>query len=414
MLKKDFKARLKTIKEVMIQDAGEAIELYEALVDDLHIDEQSDLIIELFDTKKIKHLASKSFYSAYYLSKKNRKKEAKQIYENILEFEPNNSAVLNNLAIIIEKKYDLNYAYELIEKAFSLTSDDDDIISSNYKRIKAEIEAIEKKDRNHTISASNVENENSFVRNKLKSFFTNVYNLEDFDKENNTVPIANYQFKVLMRTDETKADSLKNQWLDKGYILNTGERNEFRVIIYEINPYIINELENIALFQIDETWINGINAINKDNFNKIGYYKIIKKLNKTNKKFRIILIRDFNEFIISYLFENYKSVIVLAGSLVETLLIYYLEKSKIINVEYTLKKRQVSKKLYESHLGDLLNYLEENSLLAKQTVHLGNVTRLYRNYIHPGKELRDSNNIDKVKADLCFNSVSELISEVIR
>lgn len=412
MYKKDYNARLKLIKETINTNDNRARSLYESLVNDLYSEGDYELIIELYDIQKLKYLSSNSFYTAFMLKNKNRDKEAEKIYNNILEKEPNNTSVLNNLSVIVEQQ-DVYVALRLIERAYELISDDE-IISNNYDRIKTKVEEIEKINRNFKISARNVENENVFVRNKLSCFFENVETVEGFDKEKNIVAIPNWQFKVLMKTDEIKADSLRKQWIDKGYIIETNERNEHRVIKYQINPYIINALNTIEEFKIKDSWINGIEHINKDYLIKIEYYEKLHKLSKVNKKFKFILIRDYNEFVINYLFENNKSVIVIAGSIIETLLIYYLEKQKVKDVTYSLKNRQVSKKIYDAQLGDLLNYFEENNLLPKHMVHLGNVTRLYRNYIHPGKELRESNDVDKVKAELCFNSVSELINEVIR
>lgn len=48
-------------------------------------------------------------------------------------------------------------------------------------------------------------------------------------------------------------------------------------------------------------------------------------LKRIKKKFKEILLRDYNEFMVSYLFQNNKSVIILAGTIVETLLIYHLK-----------------------------------------------------------------------------------------
>lgn len=412
MYKKDYNARLKIIKETINTDNNNAQALYESLVNDLYSEENYDLIIELYDIKKLKHLSSNSFYTAFMLKKKNRDKDAERIYSNILIKEPDNTSVLNNLSIIVEQQ-DVYKAFRLIERAYELISNDE-IISNNYNRIKTKVEEIEKINQNFKISAKNVGNENNFVRNKLSCFFENIEAIEGFDKEKNIVAIPNWQFKVLMKTDEIKADALRKQWIDKGYIIETNERNEHRVIKYQINPYIKDALNTIDKFKIKESWINGIVRIDKDYLLKIEYYEKLSKLNKVNKKFKSILIRDYNEFVINYLFENNKSVIVIAGSIIETLLIYYLEKQKIKDVAYSLGNKQVSKELYDAQLGDLLNYFEENNLLARHMVYLGNVTRLYRNYIHPGKELRESNDIDKVKAELCFNSVSELINEIIR
>jgi hypothetical protein len=90
-----------------------------------------------------------------------------------------------------------------------------------------------------------------------------------------------------------------------------------------------------------------------------------------------------------------------------------LKKNKITTVIYDFNNQKVSRDLYEATLNDLLQYIEQNKKLEKQYVHLGNISRIYRNYVHPGKELRESEELDDSKANLCYISASELINNLI-
>lgn len=111
--------------------------------------------------------------------------------------------------------------------------------------------------------------------------------------------------------------------------------------------------------------------------------------------------------------KNHKSTIILSGSLIETLLIYHLKKKKITNVSYEVNNRKVSKELFEATLNDLLQFLEQKKMLEKHFVHLGNISRIFRNYVHPGKELRETEELDQSKSNICYISASELINTMI-
>ena len=116
-----------------------------------------------------------------------------------------------------------------------------------------------------------------------------------------------------------------------------------------------------------------------------------------------------NELYLNYVMNNEKSVVILSGSIVEMLLIYYCEKKKVKKIAYQRHNKTISKKLYESDLGDLISYVEQNKMLGNILVHLANISRIYRNYVHPGKELRESEQLSESKANLCFISTLEIV-----
>lgn len=74
------------------------------------------------------------FEIAYSLAEVGNEEEAKHVYEKHLSINGESSAVLNNLAIICEKRGDVKKAKELIAKAKSLNGNDE-IVSRNYGRI---------------------------------------------------------------------------------------------------------------------------------------------------------------------------------------------------------------------------------------------------------------------------------------
>ena len=70
-----------------------------------------------------------------------------------------------------------------------------------------------------------------------------------------------------MKTDEQKAESLRTQWLDKDYIIDTGQRGDYYEVVYEINPYIEKALSEIKFKVINPDWIKGIEKLNQLNMN---------------------------------------------------------------------------------------------------------------------------------------------------
>lgn len=68
--------------------------------------------------------------------------------------------------------------------------------------------------------------------------------------------------------------------------------------------------------------------------------------------------------------------------------------------------------MYDADLGDLLDYFEQNRMLSDLFVHMGNIARISRNFIHPGKELREAEQLSQAKADMCFISALEVVRHI--
>lgn len=103
--------------------------------------------------------------------------------------------------------------------------------------------------------------------------------------------------------------------------------------------------------------------LNTKSLEEINYYRNLKRIEKLNKEFKLIVKRDYDELTFNYLAKNNKTTIILSGSLIETLLIYYLKKKKVSTVAYEINNKKISKELYEATLNDLLQYLEQNKEL---------------------------------------------------
>lgn len=411
MTNKEFQNRKKEILTLIEQSEHEdAMELVHELVEELHSQKEFGKVVELYRSKFIEPKSDLySFEVAYALSDQNRESEAEPIYEHLVKVEPNNSAALNNLSNIKKGKGQIGEAFDLIQRAFEIEPDDE-IISNNYNNLSALIGEKEEIELNFKHALTYLPKENEFVLGKLRNFVSNAKKDPDFNK--NIMAIPRWKFKILMGTDEQKAFLLLDQWLDKGYIRKTGERGHYNELVYEINPFLEKGINNLKPSKINQSWIDGINNLNVDYLESISYFKIIKKVNRVKKSIRNILLRDVNELFLNHAMGNEKSVVILSSSIVEILLIYYCEKKKVNKVTYQRHNKNISKKLYESDLGDLLSFIEQNKMVGSMLVHMANISRIYRNYVHPGKELRESDKLSESKANLCFISTIEIINKI--
>lgn len=375
-------------------------------------------VIEVCDLYTIDEIGStnKLFELGYSLYEQKDYVRAKKAYEKHIELTNHSSGALNNLGLIYKKDGDFLKAIELFKKALEL-SPNDEILKNNLTSTIKEFEAKEKEQNERKSlelsfksSLKALKQENSFVLEKLNIFLISIKKDEKFN--NWIVPIPAYKFPILMATDKQKAESLKAQWLTKSYIQESDRRDEHRVVIYYINPYLEAEIIRINNNKIPDNWLSGFENISIGKLEEIGYFDLIARIQKVNKKFRLLLERDFNELVFNYLVQNEKSTIVLSGSLVELVLTYHFEKKKLDPVPYTDSKGTLrNKKLYDCVLNDLIIYAENNNFYGSDFPHLSNLSRIYRNFIHPGRELKDK--LDKSKCDLCFISTTEILKKIL-
>lgn len=414
MTQKELNEKVKEIIKLIQEDNEfDASILFDNLASSLHSQKQYGDIINAF--KKISKIISDktllfTFELAYSYLELNDENSAEKVYEFILSNEPKNSAVLNNLSNIKKRKRKFKEAFDLISRAIQIEPNDE-IITNNYDNLNQIVSEQREREQKFKQSLTFLERENDFVVTKLKLFIQNAKKDENYN--NGVLPIAKWKFKVFMQTDEQKSESLREQWLDKNYIINTGHKGNYYETVYEINPFLEKALINLKKNEINQNWIKAIELINTKSLEEINYFRNLKRIEKLNKEFRLIVKRDYDELTFNYLAKNNKTTIILSGSLIETLLIYYLKKKKVSTVAYEVNNKKIAKELFEATLNDLLQYLEQNKELEKQYVHLGNISRIYRNYVHPGKELRESEELDDSKANLCYISASELINNLI-
>jgi tetratricopeptide (TPR) repeat protein len=408
---KEFKAKLGSFKSlrnsISVRDFVSTIEEY---IEELYGQNEHSRIVEIFHSDFCYPKVNYYFFEvAFSLNKNGFVDEAEIVYENILRTQPNNTAVLNNLSLIKLSKNKINEAYKLINHGYEVDPHDQNI-STNIKTISLKYQEMQKYHEFYKKCSTYLADENDFVLNKLKTFLLNVD--KDPTCKLGKIPIPSWKFSVLMATDKQKATSLKDQWIEKYYIRATDEKGDYSETIYEINPLLKLELDKISNIRLNDKWLKGFENLSLTVLNEFGYFEIKTRLNKVNKKFRDLILRDFDELVINHVIKNEKTVVVLSGSLIEALLTYHCEKKKILKIKYQKGNKTIHKNLHDCDLGDLLTFFEQQNVLGDLIVHLGNISRIQRNYVHPGKELREKDTLDDSKAELCFISTLEIIKQI--
>lgn len=362
------------------------------------------------------------FQLAFCLNHIGEKEKSKEIYLSYLEEYEDNSAVLNNLALIYEGEGDSSNAKTMLERAIKLDPSNKkalsnlDRLTTNEKKLIKEKEIIEKNDVEYKEAAQRLVSENDYVLEKLNNLIKNVQESPDF--VDGKIPLPEWRIPVFMNTTKDKALSLKEQFILKKYIIKTKQRNSYNTFYYEINPYILHDIKDVLSQRnkkVDKKWIESFQNITVERLEKINYFELLEKISKFNKKFKPFIERDFKELCINYLMGNAKATVVLSGSLVELLLIYICERKKISTITYSNPKsmKSVSEKLYDCDLFGLIIYADDNKLLGKDFPYLGHLLRVYRNLIHPGCELRqDQGMIDDSKIEISFKGAVEILNRI--
>lgn len=411
MKKKAFDDTVKEIVLLVKTDIISAEEEFKILVNLLDLNLDSKHIISLYDNLKIPEYFKVHFSFAFILNSISRQSESEKIYEALLKNEPNNSAVLNNLSNI-KKHQKRNYeAFELIEKANRLTGGKDETINWNYKSLLKIIEDENEIKSFYKNSEYFIWKETEWALGKLKNFIAN------FEKDNglinNRILIPKRKFKVLMWTDEQKSLLLVDQWIERGYIRKI-ERGDFGAFIYEINPYLKKFIKDNKPLEINKDWLVWFDNINIESLKKINYFEWLLRIEKVNKKFKEMIKRDFDELIFNYLLWNKRSTIILSWSFIELLFTYYCEKNKFNYISYESNWKVKTIKLFDSTLLDFLKFFEEWNHLKQVIIHIGNISRIYRNVIHPWNELKNKEKIEISKVELCFNATIELMNYILK
>ena len=124
----------------------------------------------------------------------------------------------------------------------------------------------------------------------------------------------------------------------------------------------------------------------------------------TDDKFRKSLESDHGELEACFQCKAWKSVHVLAGSIIETVLVDYLVASGY--------QPRASVDPLKMSLGDLIAACQKEGVLTKKTAELSAAIRSYRNLIHPGRMQRLAEVVDQNSATVSRALLKMVIDDV--
>lgn len=397
------------ITNVRIYDfnCNEYQNLIQNLIFSLHNRKQYSSIVKIsenIDYKKLKYL-NFGFELAYALKEQGKDSKAKEIYEEYLEIHPNSDAVLNNLGVIYENEGDFEKALDYYEKSENLSPSK--ISANNILRSKELIEQRKKEKELEEKSLEYLQLENIWIINRIKLFY------EEADDVGNII-CPYKKLPIVLKCNEDKANDVLKQFIDKGYIFRNKNHNyDTNASVYKKNFSIekrINEMEKEN--ELISSFTDNLNGFTIDNLLSIEYLKILSKLNSIKKKtIKDIFIRDYNELVFNYLSNQQKTTILMSGTIIELLLLYILDKQKVI--KYKVGPKQKEKKVIEMDITEMLEVCDKEQLIQNTPKKFMDGMKQFRNFIHPGKELREKTlDIDKSTVELSFSIVNWLILNI--
>lgn len=125
----------------------------------------------------------------------------------------------------------------------------------------------------------------------------------------------------------------------------------------------------------------------------------------TDEELRFGLESDYKELQAAFKVEAWKSVHVLAGSIIEALLIDFLLSTKY--------KAWSTNKILSLQFNQAIKECKEVNLLSDRTEPLTTIVKDFRNLIHPGRIKRLEQNVDSNSAQVAI-SLTEMIIEEVR
>lgn len=397
------------VSNVRIYDfnCNEYQNLIENLIFTLHNRKQYSSVVKIsenIDYKKLKYL-NFGFELAFALKEQGKDSKAKELYEEYLEMYPNSDAVLNNLGVIYENEGDFEKALEYYEKSESLSPSK--VSENNILRSKELIDQRKKEKEKEEKSLEYFQLENVWIINRIKLFY------EEADDVGNII-CPYKKLPLVLKCNEDKANDVLKQFIDKGYIFRNKNHNyDTNASVYKKNFSIekrIIEMEKEN--KLISSFTDNLNGFTIDNLLSIEYLKILSKLNSIKKKkIKDIFIRDYNELVFNYLSNQQKTTILMSGTIIELLLLYILDKQKII--KYKVGTKQKEKKVTEMDITEMLEVCDKEQLIKNTPKKFMDGMKQFRNFIHPGKELREKTlDIDKATVELSFNIVNWLILNI--
>lgn len=125
-----------------------------------------------------------------------------------------------------------------------------------------------------------------------------------------------------------------------------------------------------------------------------------------------MLQRDYLEIQRSIIVENWKSVLILSGGLIETMLLDVLNGRSALAVSSTKAPSKNPQDINRWSLNNLIEVSIDINLVPKLVGTLSHSVREYRNLIHPGVELRSGLKVEPEEAEIAVQVVKLIVREL--
>jgi hypothetical protein len=124
----------------------------------------------------------------------------------------------------------------------------------------------------------------------------------------------------------------------------------------------------------------------------------------SDKKFRELLIRDFQELKNCIESKSVKSVLVLSGSIIEAVLTEFF-------IQFP-PNGKTEQQILSSTLNNLIDWAAQEGVISEKEKNLASVVKDYRNLIHPGREIRKGEKFDFDSAKISESVLNIIIDSV--
>lgn len=124
----------------------------------------------------------------------------------------------------------------------------------------------------------------------------------------------------------------------------------------------------------------------------------------SDKKFRDLLIRDYQELKNCIESKSIKSILVLSGSIIEAVLTEYFLQF--------LPNGKTETQILSSTLNDLIGWAVQEDVISEKEKNLAGVIKDYRNLIHPGREIRKGEKFDFDSAKISESVLNIILDSV--
>lgn len=340
-----------------------------------------------------KHYKKLPLFEFAYSSRNHDIYLAKELYELAITNKESHAS-LNNLGTIYEELGYISKASELFNKAFEKDVYEE-IYRNNTDRIAEKILLQSK-------AIADLENQDLEYLDILLKFYLQ---RDRF----NSISLKQIDISKFENLDNYLLKKYFNEFVKKNYLMKYNEKIIVNMTIYE---YLLGLEKNI---QKNKEYKIISDKISFESLNNIGYNNtLMKQLNKLkNKELINILKRDIKECAISYVSGQYKSTIVLGGSIIESLLTCILKNNNINSYSFPTENGK-SKAISLDRMGleQLLQVCNEERLIDNTIYHLNQYVREYRNAIHPSVEIRKKIKINEENATMTWNILKETIKNL--